>query len=292
MVTKLAGLAVSFAALAAGCDGKAVRRDAASAGASSGSSGDSQQSSGGQGAGAIGVGASGGAHAGESGSAGAGAAGAQAGVGGAPAGVGGAPAGANGGVGAASAAAGDAGDAGDASLGTAGDGGTVGGTAGDGAAGEAGAGGADAPGEFPPRPLCGPEALPDNHARFCGPLGGIRLKVGPVLDAGDDGTLVPGDEAYVVVTMQNPTAELVQAPCVGLLSDDPRVTILGGKYDRNPEWIYFGIGAEQSLDQTMRFRLEPSLPPGERVRFVTWLDVDRSGCTNGAAVEFELVVDG
>jgi len=289
MVTKLAGLAVSFAALAAGCDGKAVRRDAASAGASSGSSGDSQQSSGGQGAGAIGVGASGGAHAGESGSAGAGAAGAQAGVGGAPAGVGGAPAGANGGVGAASAAAGDAGDA---SLGTAGDGGTVGGTAGDGAAGEAGAGGADAPGEFPPRPLCGPEALPDNHARFCGPLGGIRLKVGPVLDAGDDGTLVPGDEAYVVVTMQNPTAELVQAPCVGLLSDDPRVTILGGKYDRNPEWIYFGIGAEQSLDQTMRFRLEPSLPPGERVRFVTWLDVDRSGCTNGAAVEFELEVDG
>jgi hypothetical protein len=288
MVTKLAGLAVSFAALAAGCDGKAVRRDAASAGASSGSSGDSQQSTGGRGAGANGVGASGGAHAGESGSAGAGAAGAQAGVGGAQAGGSGAG-------GTTSAAAGEAGEesfgtAGDG--GAAGDGGTLGGSAGDGAAGDVGAGGADAPGEFPPRPLCGPEALPDNHERFCGPLAGVRLEVGPVFDAGDDGTLLPGDEAYVVVTMQNPTAELVQAPCIGLLSDDPRVTILGGKYDRNPEWIYFGIGAEQSLDQTMRFRLEPSLPPGERVRFVTWIDVDRSGCTNGAAVEFELVVGG
>jgi hypothetical protein len=163
-----------------------------------------------------------------------------------------------------------------------------GGQAGDrlGGAGEAGTAGTPT---FPERPLCGGSVVPSNAA-WCVGIEYIVLSVGALQDASGDGRVAPGEDASIVITIENQTAELHNYPCIGLLADNPDVTILGGEAHDNPAWDFFGIAPGQTLEVKMRFQVGASVVSGTTVHFVTWLDVLKAGCTNGNELEFELDV--
>jgi hypothetical protein len=78
---------------------------------------------------------------------------------------------------------------------------------------------------------------------------------------------------------------------VGLLADNPAVTILGGPARDNPAWDFFGIPPGETLEVNMSFRYEESIASGATVRFIAWLDVLSSGCTNGNEIEFDVDVE-
>jgi hypothetical protein len=192
------------------------------------------------------------------------------------------------GVGGTGGAAGTAGVSGGFAAGRAGAGAESGadGQAGRGA-GAAGAAGAAA---FPPRPLCGGSVSAGNEA-WCTGIENVVLSKGTLTDASGDGNVSPGEEASVVIVMRNDGADDYNFPCVGLLADNPAVTIIGGEARDNPAWNFFGIGGGQSLEVTMSFRCGESIAPGTTVHFVAWLDVLKAGCTNGNEIEFDVEIE-
>jgi hypothetical protein len=169
-------------------------------------------------------------------------------------------------------------------------------SAGEQAGGTAGSAGTDAAGglagaaTFPPRPVCGGSISPGNE-RWCVGIENVTLSKGEVSDANGDGLVSPGEEASVDIIMRNDGPDGYNDPCVGLLADNPAVTIVGGEAHDNPAWNFFGIPAGQRLTVAMTFRLDESIPRGARIRFLAWYAVLKASCTNGNEIEFDLDVE-
>jgi hypothetical protein len=155
---------------------------------------------------------------------------------------------------------------------------------------EGGAGGTGGAKAFPERPLCGGSADPTNAA-WCEGVESVALIRGALADASGDGRVSPGEEASVRIGIRNDGTVSVNYPCVGLLADDPAVTIIGGEAHQNPEWDFFAIPPGEMLELVMSFSFGASMLPGTTVRFVAWLDVLNSGCTNGNEIEFDIPIE-
>lgn len=119
----------------------------------------------------------------------------------------------------------------------------------------------------------------------------VTLSKGKLSDAGGDGLVSPGEEASVDLIMHNGGPDAYNDPCVGLLADDPAVTILGGEAHDNPAWNFFSIAPGQSLTVAVRFRLDASIARGTTLRFVAWYAVLKADCANGNEIEFDLTVE-
>lgn len=156
--------------------------------------------------------------------------------------------------------------------------------------GEAGANGSsEEPAFAEPRPFCG-DSVSDANAAWCMGIENVVLATGDLTDASGDGVVSPGEEATLVVTMRNESDAGYNYPCIGLLADNPDVTIIGGEARDNPAWDFYAIPAEATLEVQMSFRVGADVQPGTHVHFVTWFDVLNSGCTNGNEFEFEVLV--
>jgi len=151
---------------------------------------------------------------------------------------------------------------------------------------DAGEGGVAGTPSFPPKPLCGGTISSGNEV-WCVGIENVVLSRGAIADADMDGRVAPGEDASVTISMQNTsTTESYNTPCIGLLAADPDVTIVGGEARDNPAWNFFGIPAGQTLEVEMFFHFAETMTPGKQVRFLAWLDVLKSGCTNGNEIEF------
>jgi hypothetical protein len=168
--------------------------------------------------------------------------------------------------------------------------------AGEQAGGAAASAGTDATGgsagaaTFPPRPVCGGSTSAGNE-RWCVGIENVTLLKGELTDASGDGLVSPGEQASVDIIMRNDGPDDYNDPCVGLLADNPAVTIVGGEARDNPAWNFFSIPAGQSLTVTMTFRLDESIPRGTTLRFLAWYAVLKASCTNGNEIEFDLDVE-
>jgi hypothetical protein len=152
------------------------------------------------------------------------------------------------------------------------------------------AGGMATAAAFPARPLCG-GSISSGNERWCVGIENVTLSKGELTDASGDGLVSPGEEAAVDIVMRNDGPDAYNYPCVGLLADNPAVTIVGGEAHDNPAWDFFTIAAGQSLTVTMTFRLDESIPRGARIRFVAWYAILKAGCTNGNDIEFDVDVE-
>ena len=162
-----------------------------------------------------------------------------------------------------------------------------------GAAGSAGTGAASGiagAATFPARPICG-GSISSGNEPWCVGIENVTLSKGELTDASGDSLVSPGEEASVDIIMRNDGPDGYNDPCVGLLADNPAVTIVGGEAHDNPAWNFFGIPAGQSLTVAMTFRLDESIPRGARVRFLAWYAVLKGSCTNGNEIEFDLDVE-
>jgi hypothetical protein len=140
------------------------------------------------------------------------------------------------------------------------------------------------------RPLCGGSASQAN-ATWCSGIQNIVLAVGELDDANGDGQLSAGEEATLSIEMHNQSDQNYNYPCVGLLTDTPALTILGGEGQDNPAWEYYSILGQQTLATRLRLRVGSDVESGTRVRFVAWVDVLNAGCTNGSELRFEFVIE-
>jgi hypothetical protein len=139
---------------------------------------------------------------------------------------------------------------------------------------------------FPERPICG--GSDEGNDNWCIGIENVALSTGALTDAGGDGGVSPGEDAAIIIVMRNDGPDGCQDPCIGLLADNPAVTIVGGEAHDNPAWNFFGIPAGQSLEVLMHFRFEASLAPGTKVTFLAWYDALGAACTNGNEIEFAI----